>query len=243
MSEHLTREAVAVLDRYLDEVRAILRGAPVDVEEVVSDVRDHVMEAAAASDRDRMEPEELEEVLDRLGPPSRWLQGVQPREAGGSSPDGVSAGRLDLVVFGVTLLGLAVFPWVGPLLLVAAWALARWMVHRYESQGRTTGARAWLLYPPLILVSAALTSILLLWPVPPLFDLAGGGGPSVGAWARVIAGLGTWWVVLGLLVRVRVGPFRWLLYPLPLRPRYGVVLAGTGAVLVAGAILTMMVGP
>jgi hypothetical protein len=242
MTGHLTPEARDALESYLEEVRSTLRGGELDVEEVIADIRDHVFEALGGNGEEGIDGDGMKAVLRRLGPPSQWLRGedLTGWRRAFSPADDRGMMRLAAVVFTVTLVGIGAFPWVGPLILLAAWVLARALVAVAASSGRPLGQWVWLIYPPLLLVGLALAGILLLWPVPLLLDAAGGAGPTVRAWAIVAAGVGGWWIVMGWLIRARPQPLRWLMRPLDVRAPFGVLLAVAGLVLAAGAALTLL---
>ncbi len=231
MSSHLKPEASVALELYLEEVRSILRGSTLDVDEVISDIRDHVREAAAASGSESLTRDEVEAVLDRLGPPSRWMEEPSPPDTAPDSNPATKEQRLALGVFGLTFLGLALLPWVGPLALLAAWILARAVDERFRLEGSTMRGWHWLVLPPLVIGAVAAGALLLLGPAVPLIDYAGTArsGGLRSAWAIPVAGIGVWWVLLGLLVRARSTAFRWLLHPFPIGARHGSRLAGLGA--------------
>lgn len=73
MSATLTLEAQHRLDRYLQEVRLLLHGATgVDASEVERDIREHI-ETELREAVSPVSPEELENVLRRLGSPGGWV--------------------------------------------------------------------------------------------------------------------------------------------------------------------------
>jgi hypothetical protein len=206
-----------------------------DLDEVEADIRDHVREAASRSGSGAIGRDEVDEVLDRLGAPSRWLDGVEagPGEARrgdpGEAADGVGRVlRRPWLVFVLTIVGLGLFPWVGPLVLLAAWLLARSVAGDVAGQQDPAGSAPWLVRPVLVLGSAILAVLLLLWPVPPLLDV----GARIGEGARRLSpslmGVGLWWIALGQLVRWKTERFRWLLTPFPLRSSHASRLSWLG---------------
>jgi hypothetical protein len=128
--------------------------------------------------------------------------------------------RLAYISFGLLALGLVIPPLL-ILLLPASFCVARASVARAQERDEPLGARRWLVYPPLVLVSLVLFVPLFLWPTIPA---------AVGAddlWRHyrgeflqmlsplprdlvegllytylMAAGLGVWWAVLGTVLWV-----------------------------------------
>jgi hypothetical protein len=152
---------------------------------------------------------------------------------------GVVAGMLSPVPF-------ALFLGASFLAARAALAVAR-------ARGEDLGAQKWLLYPALLPAWLALLAVLFLWQVMPAAAL----GDNLVLWndskgwvqivpnalprhdwlvtSVILAALGLWWVVLGILARLRPGWLAALLYPLARRAsRVMLAIAFcTGLVLVA----------
>ncbi|MCI0701998.1 MAG: hypothetical protein L0241_13025 [Planctomycetia bacterium] len=185
----LSPEASARLDDYLRQVRAALAGAAdVNPDEIEADIREHVENELHDAPRP-VSLSALEAVLTRLGPPSQWgatgdpgvinrvkhllrerLRGARvtvvdklriAREALWSGPEDW---RLAYLSFGVFALGvLTVF--VFPLALLVSYILSRAGLAVAKEKGIELGARKWLLYPSVVLVSLALLIALVAWPV------------------------------------------------------------------------------
>lgn len=256
MTDRLTAEARAEVDRYLDEVRAVLRDTSLDLDEIEADLRDHLREAAAASGHPEMSRAEVEEVLDRLGPPSRWLAGMEPVEDAtgrGATPKprgGVEADlRLPWLVFVLTILGLGLFPWVGPFVLVPAWLLARAVAGPTRAPGdvfhgggrASDSTRLWLVRPILILGSVTLIALLLFWPVGPLLELGGRFGDGVRRLPPLLGALGLWWTLVGIAARRWTRGLAWLLHPIRPTRAHATRLSWIGAVsALAGLVIYLI---
>lgn len=123
--------------------------------------------------------------------------------------------RLAYIAFGLFVLGLIVFPLL-PAFLIASYFAARADVSLARERGEPLGARRWLVYPPMVIVSLVLLVALTLWPMG--FGVVAAEIPrsvrsevaaTVGvpvkivepvAGAYVAAGaLSAWWMVLSLV--------------------------------------------
>ncbi len=189
-----TPDARAYLEDYLADVRAAVVGhASLSPGEIEQDVRDHVAAALDGSSGPITAPQ-LAAVLERLGPPNQWV-GDEPRsvwkyltdklkpvghraveqikalpgeayQAGrglvgrvrGLSPDW----RLAYASIALFTLGIVAFP-----LMIASYFVARADLSLARERGESLGARRWLIYPPLVLVSVALGLVLMAWPILP----------------------------------------------------------------------------
>ena len=162
-----TPDAEARLGDYLRQVRAALADAPgVDPAEVEADIRDHVG-AEFAGAAGPVSAADLAAVLARLGPPGQWAGGagraVEPIDWGRTLADlrrrvlgvfatlyrGPEDWRLAYLAFAVTVLAV---PTVG-FLLPVAFLLSRAAVEVCRDKGLSLGARRWLVYPAILLVS------------------------------------------------------------------------------------------
>ncbi len=179
VATEFTAAAVARLDAYLSQVRAAVAAADLDPADVEADIREHVAVEFAAHARP-VSLVELEAVLAALGPPAGWAPALPTRPAGGFSPRTVLAGlrgravgvvgvlwsgpedwRLAYLCLFLTVLAI---PTMG-LSLVVAYLLGRAAVALAAERGQPLGARRWLVYPPVVLVSLPLLLAVTLWPL------------------------------------------------------------------------------
>ena len=175
-----TAAATARLDDYLRQVRAALAAAPdLDADDIEADIREHV----AAEFRAHTRPValvELERVLVALGPPAGWAPAPTTVPAPGFNPWALVGGarRRLLGVIGVLWRGpedwrLAYLCLIATVLAVAtmgillpvAYLLGRAAVALAAEKGQPLGARRWLVYPPVVLVSLPLFLAVTFWPV------------------------------------------------------------------------------
>jgi hypothetical protein len=223
MTEEMTPRARVALNDYLEDVRRSLRGSGLDEAEVESDIRDHVRDATAGLGRP-IDADAMARVLIDLGPPRRWVteddvDTPEPSvDARGPIPDGRRL--LAWTVLLTTVLGLALFPWIGPFGLLVAWLLARVAVaesresgHHVETTDAPNGKPSswrWMVYPPLVLVSVSLVVVVALAPLPPLMEV------PLPASRDLIVGVGMflWWALLTVLVRTFPRAAGWILFPL-----------------------------
>lgn len=186
----LSPAAAARLEEYLVQVRAALAGAAdVNADDIDADVREHVENELSAAPRPVPLPV-LEAVLTKLGPPSQWGAGADPtalrraanllrehlRGARVAAVGGAQRVRLTLIhgpedwrltylSFGLFALGLITMV-AFPLALVVCYLLSRAGIVVAREKGVTLGTgQKWLLYPPVVLVSAALLGALVAVPV------------------------------------------------------------------------------
>jgi hypothetical protein len=123
--------------------------------------------------------------------------------------------RLAYVAFGLFALGMVAFP-LFPAFLIASYIAARADVALARERGEPLGARRWLVYPPMVVVSLVLFVALTLWPIGlgaaaaeinwrVRSDVAGVIGvpvkivqPVVGIYTAAGA-LSVWWMLLSLV--------------------------------------------
>jgi hypothetical protein len=181
-----TPEAEARLEEYLRQVRAaVARDPEVSPDEIEADLREHIETEFRSAIRP-VTLTELEAVLVRLGPPQAWAT-----EASRSAKDvvvgdltalgrwfrtrtrgvlstlwrGPEDWRLSYLAFGLFCLGLLTLPIVvGVLLLAASYVMGRAAAELAKDKGTTLGARRWLVYPGVLVVSVPLFLAVLLWP-------------------------------------------------------------------------------
>lgn len=94
-------------------------------------------------------------------------RGLAARVRGGISSDW----RLSYLAFGLFVVGLVAFP-LFPACLIAAYFAARADVALARERGETLGARRWLVYPPMAIVSVVLLLALAFWPIAPAVALS-----------------------------------------------------------------------
>jgi hypothetical protein len=256
----MTTAARERLDNYLQRMRSELRGTrSVVAEEVEQSVREHV-EIALADVPTPVGATEVIGVLDRLGPPERWLEDEeQPmwRRALGHVQSGPEGSRLAYLAFGLFLASIVFLPIYGFLLLIPAMFVGRAYVELQRESGQPLGAHRWLVYPAIAVVLAFATALLIIGPPLPLLAFALSGVPqdrvqqlfdvprTQAGEARFLFGMGgvlfgSWWIVAAGFCAAFVRPIRVVFAPLldGLRRNHFAVLATIGAlVAAAGATL------
>jgi hypothetical protein len=165
----------------LRQVRAALAGSPdVSPDEIEADIREHVEnELHAASSP--VGVARLEAVLDQLGPPAKWgavegpslLQRMKQRlrlgdrvrsarEAVWRGPEDWRLAYLSFGVFAIGVLTMVLFP----LALIVSYILSRaGLAAARDKDIELGGARKWLLYPPVVLVSLVLLAGVMAIPI------------------------------------------------------------------------------
>ena len=252
----MTPAARERLDSYLQRMRSELRGTrAVVADEVEQSVREHI-EIALAQAQTPVGATEVIGILDRLGPPERWL-GDEERPMWRRALDHVRSGpedwRLAYLSFGLVLASIVLLPIFGFLLLIPAMFVGRASIELARDHGEPLGARRWLVYPSIALVLAIATGLLIIGPplaavafalgsdVEPLLDIP----TSRAGELRFLAGLngvvfGSWWIIAGGFCAAFVRPIRFVFAPMldGLRRKHFAVLAAIGALLAAaGATL------
>jgi hypothetical protein len=124
--------------------------------------------------------------------------------------------RLSYITFGLFALGVIAFP-LFPAFLIASYFAARADVALARERGEILGARRWLVYPPLVIVSTILFLALVIWPIFPAIAASHGiprtmrgdlgeimnvspklVPPMAGAYL-VVGALSLWWGILSLI--------------------------------------------
>lgn len=255
----MTDPARERLEAYLSQVRRSLASCPgVDAGEVAGDVRAHVDEALEGTS-EPVALERLEDVLDDLGAPARW---VPDEELGGFRRvvarlrEGPEDWRLGYLCLAVTVIAILTAPVGGVLLLIPAFVLARGALSLAADRAEPVGAQRWLVYPVLILVYAIALVVLLVLPVPLSPAVFATGGlveflglaypePGTAAHWRASAGwtalgTGVWWSAWGGIAAGKPPAVRAALRPFADRFRrrhaWGLILPGL-IVAIAGLIL------
>jgi len=246
---NLTLEAQETLDAYLADVRSAVMGhASVSPDEIEQDVRDHV-QASLEGVEQPITAAKIEEVLERLGPPSQWVAGERRsiwkyltdslKPVGHKAVEQIKAlpgeayqagrglaacvrglshdWRLAYLAFGLFALGLIAFP-LFPAFLIASYIAARADASLARERGETLGARRWLIYPPMVIVSLAFMIALVFWPVIPsvamsheiprsqystageIMHVSPRAVQPVSAIYMAIGTVSLWWSILSLLV-------------------------------------------
>lgn len=177
--KELEPEASRRLERYLDQVRAALRGArTVDAGEVESDVAAHIRSELAAQPGP-VSVSVLDAVLERLGSPARWVpaEELSPwRRLVARLHSGPEDWRLAYLALASFVLALLAAPGgLGPMaaaLLAASYLSARATLTALDENAEELGARRWLVHPPLIAVGGLLLFALLSLPLFAAFGIA-----------------------------------------------------------------------
>ncbi|HEY0142203.1 MAG TPA: hypothetical protein VGF48_15000 [Thermoanaerobaculia bacterium] len=252
----MTPAARERLDNYLQRMRSELRGTrTVVADEVEQSVREHI-EIALAQAQTPVGATEVIGVLDRLGPPERWLADEE-RPMWRKALDRVRSGpedwRLAYLSFGLFVASIVLLPIFGFLLLIPAMFVGRAWVELARDRGEPLDARRWLVYPAMLVVLAFATGLMIIGPpmlamalaldgdVEPLFDIP----TSKAGELRFLAGLGgavfgSWWILAGAFCAAFLRPIRFVFSPLldGLQRKHFAVLAAIGAlVAAAGATL------
>lgn len=253
----MTPAARERLDTYLQRMRSELRGTrSVVAEEVEQSVREHI-DVALAQAPAPVGAAEVIGVLDRLGPPERWLADEE-RPAWRRALDRLRSGpedwRLAYLAFGIFLASIVLLPIGGILLLIPAMFVSRAYVELARERGEALGARRWLVYPSIAIMLMFATGALIIGPPLPAIAFAFEDGgfeqlldipASRAGQFRFVVGLGgvafgAWWILAAGFCAAFVRPIRFVFAPLldGLRGKHFAVLAAIGAlVAAAGATL------
>lgn len=252
----MTPAARERLDNYLQRMRSELRGTrSVVADEVEQSVREHI-EIALAEAPGPIGATEVISVLDRLGPPERWLAD-EDRPAWRQFVDRIRTApddwRLAYLAFGMFLLSMLLFPAIGPMLILPAMIASRAYVELARDRGEPLGARRWLVYPSIAVVLVIATGMLIIGPPLPVMALAFDNRYrglfdvpySEFGRMRFLAGFGavvfgSWWILAAAFCAAFLRPIRFVFAPLldGVRRKHFAVLAGIGAVVAAvGATL------
>jgi hypothetical protein len=262
----LSQEARSHLERYLQQIRTALQEHPsVDADEVERDVLGHIA-AELSGQPEPVGATRLLHVLDRLGAPDEWLP-VDHQAAWQRPFEAVLSGpgdwRLAIVTFTTFVAAPLLFMgrvmlWpLPPILFVLSFVLARITLALVAEHHEQVGSRGWLIYPPLAVWYGAFIVALVGGPALLTAVFASEdvtlrswllrwlGEPTWMGIAAVIACLlGTWWMVLGLLLSRFVGGVRAVFWPFvewfERRHAVGVALVGLSVVAVSGAILALL---
>lgn len=253
----MTSAARERLDNYLQRLRTELRGTrSVVADEVEQSVREHI-EIALANAQSPVGAPEVIGILDRLGPPERWLADEERplwRRALDRIRSGPEDWRLAYLAFGLFLASIVFLPIGGFLLLIPAVFVSRAYVDLMRDRGEPLGARRWLVYPSIAVVLALTTGLLILGPPVPMLALAFEDSefeqmfdiPTTTAGEiRFVFGMGgvlfgSWWIIAAAFCAAFLRAIRFVFAPLldGLRRKHFAVLAAIGVlVTAAGATL------
>jgi hypothetical protein len=253
----MTPSARERLDNYLQRMRTELRGTrSIVADEVEQSVREHI-EIALATAQAPVGATEVIGVLDRLGPPERWLADEERpllRRFMDRLRSGPEDWRLAYFAFGLFLLSFLLLPMGGILLIIPAMFVSRAYVEFARDRGEPLGARRWLVYPSIAVVLAFAVSLLIVGPPLPAiaFALQDDGfeqfldiPQSRAGQMRFLFGMGSvlfgsWWIVAAAFCAAFLRPIRFVFAPLldGVRRKHFAVLAAIGALVAAvGAAL------
>jgi len=254
----LSESARQRFDDYLHRLRITLRGSrTVQADDVEQSVREHV-EIALAGVPVPVGAESLAPVLERLGPPERWLPDDE-RPAWRRMMERIATGPEDWLLaylsFSLFLLAMLLFPVVGVFLLLPAYLVSRAYVEFVAGRAEAIGARRWLVYPAIVLPLLFALLLFLVGPVAPLLAWGIGDREFHRPWnltadeqpmverLRIEVGLsavafGAWWIVASGIAALLLRPIRFTFAPLldRMQRRHllfltlaGIVAAGVGA--------------
>ena len=223
------------LDNYLQRMRNELRGTrSVVADEVEQGVREHI-EIALAEANKPIGATEVMGVLDRLGPPERWLADEERpvwRRVIAKLRSGPDDWRLAYLAFGLFLASFLLFVVGGFLLLIPAMLVSRATIELTQSRGEALGARRWLVYPSIAVLLMIATGLLIIGPPLPLIafaleDVNGRDGmeqifdvpTSKAGQMRFMGGMGavlfgSWWIIAAAFCAAFLRPIRFVFAPL-----------------------------
>lgn len=247
----MTPAARERLDNYLQRMRSELRGTrSVVADEVEQSVREHI-EIALATAQVPVGATEVIGVLDRLGPPERWLADEERpilRRFMDRLRSGPEEWRLAYLAFGLLVASFLFLPIGGFFLLIPAMMVSRAYVELARDRGEPLGPRRWLVYPAIAVVLAFAVGLLIVGPPLPvmgmvfdddferMFDI-----PHTRAGEmRFVFGtggvlFGSWWIIAAAFCAAFLRPIRFVFAPLldGLRRKHFAVLAAIGALVAA----------
>jgi hypothetical protein len=249
----MTETARQRFDSYLSRLRSSLRGArSVEPDDVEQSVREHI-EFALAGTPAPVGAEHLGVVLDRLGPPERWIPDEERpiwRQVFDRLRSGPEDWRLAYVAFALFCATIILLPVGGVLLLVPAFLVSRAYVSFAAEKGDPIGARKWLVYPAIVTLLLFVLGMIIIAPgagITAFFieeqrfyqgDVtrqAAAGLTAIGGWLIAAAGL------LALMLRPLQAFFRPVLDGV--RRKHFIILAAIGAIAAgAGAAILIAYG-
>ena len=253
----MTPAARERLDNYLQRMRTELRGTrAVVADEVEQSVREHI-DIALATAQTPVGATDVIGVLDRLGPPERWLADEERpllRRVMDRLRSGPEDWRLAYLAFGLFVASFVFLPIGGFFLWIPAMLVSRAYVELARGRGEPLGARRWLVYPSIAVVLMFATGLLIIGPPLPVMGVAfdDDGFEQMLDIPRTTAGeirfvfglggvvFGSWWIIAAAFCAAFLRPIRFVFAPLldGLRRIHFAVLAAIGALVAAvGATL------
>ncbi len=253
----MTPSARERLDNYLQRMRTELRGTrAVVADEVEQSVREHI-EIALANAQTPVGATEVIGVLDRLGPPERWLADEERpilRRFMDRLRSGPEDWRLAYLAFGLFVASFLFLPVGGILLIIPGMLVSRAYVEFARDRGEPLGARRWLVYPSIAVALAFALGLLIVGPPVPLLAFAFNDNGferlldiprTRDGEIRFVLGtgavlFGSWWIIAAAFCAAFLRPIRFVFAPLldGVRRRHFAVLAAIGALVAAvGATL------
>ena len=163
----LSDNAKKSFDRYLQQVRACLRGCKtVDANEIEQNIMEHIENEFAAA-TELVSVNDLNIVLEKLGSPRQWIPEEELpwwRKTISRLRTGPDDWRLAYISFGVFVLAFFAGRLGFLVLLLLSFVLARAAVSEANSRQEELGAQKWLIYPPLLSMYVTSSLLILLWP-------------------------------------------------------------------------------
>lgn len=199
-----TPDASQRFETWLGGVRLSVAGDPsLNADDIAQDLRAHVHAELEATE-EPVTVGALERVLDSLGNPTQWGDGVKPppkpvvRFYTGASDTFADWQRqlagdwgMPILLLIVTIIGILTFDdIIGVPLLIFAYFMARSQVT--YAPDRIKGRKKWIVYAPLAVGSGVLVGLVLGFPLS--FEGATRSNPFEGLWV-----LGLWWVLVGIV--------------------------------------------
>lgn len=247
----MTDTARQRFDSYLSRLRSSLRGArSVEPEDVEQSVREHI-EFALAGAPAPVGAEHLGVVLDRLGPPERWIPDEERpiwRQVFDRLRSGPEDWRLAYIAFALFCATIVFLPIGGVLLLLPAFLVSRAYVSFAAEKGDPIGARKWLIYPAIVMLLFFVFVTIVIAPgvgITAFFieeqRLFQGDVRMQGAVA--LSSFGGWIIAAAFLLAMTLRPMQAFFRPLldGLRRKHFLVLAAIGAIAAAAGAAILMV--
>ena len=207
--KELSVNAGECLNEYLHKVRARLTGAKaLDPVEIERDIYEHI-ERELESEQEPVGCARVEQVLERLGAPEQWVPDEELRwwrKIFVRLQDGPDDWRLAYICFGVFVLGLIILP-IGIFLLIPLSFYIGRSALSLAGGCEQLGEQKRLIYPALVVFYALAGMVTAFWP------LVICGTLHDDFWWFVVAGLGLWWILLGVFLSGRQALIDKLVYP------------------------------
>ena len=173
----LSEKARKSLSEYLDQVKRSLKGVKnIDADEIVQNVNEHI-ENELGDTTELVSSEKLGAVLEKLGSPLQWVPEEEIswwRKFILRIYSGPEDWRLAYISFGLLLIAflfhysLSFSEFV--ILVTASFIVSRAALAAANDRDELQGQK-WLIYPSLIAGYIAILSLILTWPLIPIFNL------------------------------------------------------------------------